>query len=82
MLRSLRSEDGLLALAVESSGQIEAAARAVTDAEHELALYLATDLISTVGPGGVHRGSRGPPATGRPCARATRAATGTKRAHR
>ena len=49
VLRSLRSEDGLLALAVESSGQIEVAARAVTDAEHELALYLATDLISTVG---------------------------------
>jgi site-specific DNA recombinase len=49
VLASLRSEGSLLARAVEASGQMEAAARAVTEAEHELALYLATDLISTVG---------------------------------
>jgi hypothetical protein len=34
---------------VESSNQIEDAVRALAEAEHELALYLATDLISTVG---------------------------------
>ena len=49
VLKALGSERGLVARAVESSNQIEDAVRAVAEAEHELELYLATDLISTVG---------------------------------
>jgi hypothetical protein len=49
VLSALRSEGSLLAQAVEASGQVEAVSRAVTEAEHELSLYLATDLVSTVG---------------------------------
>jgi site-specific DNA recombinase len=49
VLVTLANADSVLARAVEASERIDAAARAVTDAEHELALYLATDLISVVG---------------------------------
>jgi hypothetical protein len=49
VLAALASETGLIAQAVESSQQIDEAVRGLAEAEHELELYLATDLISTVG---------------------------------
>lgn len=49
VLGALQSERGLVAQAVESSKRIDAAVRALAQAGHELELYLATDLISTVG---------------------------------
>jgi Recombinase zinc beta ribbon domain/Recombinase len=49
VLAALGSERGIVAQAVESSRQIDKAARLLAEAEHELELYLATDLISTVG---------------------------------
>jgi len=41
--------DGLLAEASEATGAIDAAARLVEDAEHELSEYLASTLVSVVG---------------------------------
>jgi site-specific DNA recombinase len=49
VLAALRDEGGLLAQAVEASEQIEQAARRVADAEHELDLYLASELMSVIG---------------------------------
>ena len=49
MLAALRKEGGPLAQAMAASDQVEAAQRAVDEAEHELALYLEADLISVVG---------------------------------
>lgn len=49
VLDAMSGDGGVLAQAVESSEQLEAAARILAEAEHELALYLATDLVSTVG---------------------------------
>jgi Recombinase zinc beta ribbon domain len=49
VLNALSSQHSLVAQAVESSQQIDEAVRALAEAEHELELYLATDLISTVG---------------------------------
>jgi site-specific DNA recombinase len=49
VLAAMREQGGAVAEAAESSGQMEEAVRALADAEHELDLYLATDLISTVG---------------------------------
>jgi site-specific DNA recombinase len=50
VLDALRSEDGLLAQAVEASEQIEEAARALEEAEHELDLYVGNPrLLSILG---------------------------------
>jgi site-specific DNA recombinase len=50
VLRALRQEDGLLAQAVAASEQIEAAARSVTEAEHELDLFVNNPkLLSLLG---------------------------------
>jgi site-specific DNA recombinase len=49
VLAALRQEDGFLAQAVHASEEIEEVQRALEAAEHELSLYLRTDLISTVG---------------------------------
>jgi hypothetical protein len=49
VLAALRERGGAVAEAEESSRQIEQAVRSLAEAEHELDLYLATDLISTVG---------------------------------
>jgi hypothetical protein len=49
VLAALRKEGGPLAQAMAASDQVEAAQRAVDEAEHELALYLEADLISVVG---------------------------------
>lgn len=48
---ALQDEDGLLAQAVHASQQIEEAQREVEATEHELVLYLETDLVSTIGQG-------------------------------
>jgi hypothetical protein len=49
VLTALQSEDGFLAEAVEATEKLVEARRTLKQAEHELALYLQTDLISTVG---------------------------------
>jgi site-specific DNA recombinase len=49
VLAALGAEGGPLAQAVEASGQLEDARRALETAEHELALYVQTDLIAVVG---------------------------------
>jgi site-specific DNA recombinase len=50
ILRALQEEDGLLAQAVAASEQIEAAARDVADAEHELDLFVNNPkLLSLLG---------------------------------
>jgi hypothetical protein len=50
VLAALGQEDGLLAQAVEASDQIEAAARAVAEAEHELDLFVNNPkLLSLLG---------------------------------
>jgi hypothetical protein len=50
VLAALAQEDGLLAQAVEASDQIEAAARAVEEAEHELDLFVNNPkLLSLLG---------------------------------
>ena len=49
VLAALRDEDGLLAQAIHASHEIDAVQREVEDAEHELVLFLETDLISTIG---------------------------------
>lgn len=49
VLATLRAEGGLLAQAVEASAQIEQAARAVAETEHELDLYLTSELVSVIG---------------------------------
>jgi DNA invertase Pin-like site-specific DNA recombinase len=46
---ALTEEGGLLAEAMEASAEIEAAQRAVDEAEHELDLYIEADLVSVVG---------------------------------
>jgi hypothetical protein len=45
ILAALEEEGGLLAQAVEASEQIEQAAQAVAEAEHELDLYLTSELL-------------------------------------
>jgi site-specific DNA recombinase len=50
VLRALQAEDGLLAQAVAASEQIEVAARSVTEAEHELDLFVNNPkLLSLLG---------------------------------
>ena len=49
VLQALRAEGGFLADAVEASEQLAEAQRVLEQAEHELSLYLQTDLITTVG---------------------------------
>jgi hypothetical protein len=50
VLQALRAEDGLLAQAVEASELVEAAAREVADAEHELDLFVKKPkLLSVLG---------------------------------
>jgi site-specific DNA recombinase len=49
VLHALAAEDGLLAQAVEASQALEEAARAVEEAEHELDLYLTSELLSVIG---------------------------------
>jgi site-specific DNA recombinase len=50
VLQALRAEDGLLAQAVAASDQIEAAARSVAEAEHELDLFIGNPkLLSVLG---------------------------------
>ena len=50
VLEALRAEDGLLAQAVAASERVEAAARAVEDAEHELDLFVNNPkLLSVIG---------------------------------
>jgi site-specific DNA recombinase len=50
VLTALKQEDGLLAQAVEASEQIEAAVRAVEEAEHELDLFVnSPKLLSLLG---------------------------------
>lgn len=49
VLAALEDEDGLIAQAVLASQQITEAQRDVEAAEHELMLYLETDLVSTIG---------------------------------
>jgi site-specific DNA recombinase len=49
VLAALRAEDGLLAQAVRADAEFEQAQRELDSAEHELALYLQTDLIAVIG---------------------------------
>jgi DNA invertase Pin-like site-specific DNA recombinase len=49
VLEALQAEDGLLAQAVQADAELEQARRELETAEHELALYLETDLIAVVG---------------------------------
>jgi recombinase/recombinase-like zinc beta ribbon protein len=49
VLKALQAEDGLLAQAVQADAELEQAQRALDAAEHELSLYLQTDLIAVVG---------------------------------
>jgi len=49
VLNALQAEGGVLAQAVEASGQLDEAQRQLETAEHELTLYLQTDLIGRVG---------------------------------
>jgi site-specific DNA recombinase len=49
VLAALGDADGLLAQAVHASEQIDEAQRQVAAAEHELVLFLETDLVSTIG---------------------------------
>jgi hypothetical protein len=56
VLVALRDEGGLLAQAVHAAEQIEEAQREA--AEHELMLYLETDLVSTIGQAAFRQGVR------------------------
>jgi site-specific DNA recombinase len=56
VLAALRDEEGLVAQAVHASRQIEEAQRAVQEAEHELVLFLETDLVSTIGQNAFRQG--------------------------
>ena len=56
VLAALGDEDGLIAQAVHASQQIEEAQRDVEATEHELMLYLETDLVSTVGAAAFRQG--------------------------
>jgi site-specific DNA recombinase len=56
VLAALRDEDGLLAQAVYAAEQIEEAQREAEAAEHELMLYLETDLVSTIGQAAFRQG--------------------------
>ena len=58
VLAALKDEDGLLAQAVHASQQIEEAQREVEAAEHELVLYLETDLVSAIGQAAFGQGVR------------------------
>ena len=58
VLEALQQEDSILAQALETSEAAEAAAREVEAAQHELNLYLQTDLISVVGPDSFRAGVR------------------------
>lgn len=58
VLSSLRDEEGLFAQAVQASRQIDEAQRAVVDADHELLLFLETDLISEIGQAAFSKGVR------------------------
>jgi hypothetical protein len=49
VLDALGADGGPLAQAAEASEQLQEASRAVQEAEHELTLYVQTDLISVVG---------------------------------
>lgn len=49
VLQALRAEDGFLAQAVQADAELEQARRGLEAAEHELSLYLQTDLIGVVG---------------------------------
>lgn len=49
VLEALGEEDGLIAQAVEATENLVEAQRALEQAEHELALYLQTDLVTAVG---------------------------------
>jgi hypothetical protein len=49
VLQALQAEDGLLAHDVHADAELEDARRAREAAEHELSLYLQTDLIAVVG---------------------------------
>ena len=49
VLTALTAADGFVAQALEQSEEITEAQRRLESAEHELSLYLQTDLISTVG---------------------------------
>ena len=49
VLDALNADGGPLAQAAEASAQLQEASRAVQETEHELTLYLQTDLISVVG---------------------------------
>jgi site-specific DNA recombinase len=49
VLGALAAEGGPLAQAVTASAQVEEAARRVTEAEHELDLYLSGELVTIVG---------------------------------
>jgi site-specific DNA recombinase len=48
VLRAIQAEDGLFAQAVRSSEAVEEAARSVTDAEHELDLFVTNPTLLTV----------------------------------
>jgi site-specific DNA recombinase len=50
VLAALTAGDGVVAQALEQTDEINQAQRQLETAEHELTLYLQTDLISTVGP--------------------------------
>jgi site-specific DNA recombinase len=49
VLAALQAEDGLLAQAVQADAELGQAHRELHAAEHELALYIETDLIAVVG---------------------------------
>jgi site-specific DNA recombinase len=49
VLEALSSEDGFVAEAVHATEKLAEAQRALDQAEHELAVYLQTDLVTTVG---------------------------------
>jgi DNA invertase Pin-like site-specific DNA recombinase len=56
VLLALGDEHGLFAEAVQASNQIDDAQRELEAAEHELVLYLETDLVSTIGQSAFRQG--------------------------
>jgi hypothetical protein len=56
VLLALGDEHGLFAEAVEASNQIDEAQRELEAAEHELVLFLETDLVSTIGQSAFRQG--------------------------
>jgi hypothetical protein len=56
VLTALDTDGGPLAQAVAASDQVEEARRAVDEAEHELDLYLQSNLLSVIGPETFRRG--------------------------